>query len=89
MAEVERRRLLIVGAGQSGRALARTLDESWEISVLDTDERKLERLRREIPGRELKLFAKDGTSLLNLRQAGLESSEWLVALSDDDEVNAE
>ncbi|HEY7816915.1 MAG TPA: NAD-binding protein, partial [Vicinamibacteria bacterium] len=89
MAETERRRILIVGCGQSGRALARSLSESWDISILDTDEEKLERLKQEAPERSFKLFAKDGTSLLNLREAGLEGSEWLVAISDDDEVNFE
>jgi Trk K+ transport system NAD-binding subunit/nucleotide-binding universal stress UspA family protein len=46
-------------------------------------------LRAEIPGRGLKLFALDGTSLLNLKEAGLGASEWLVAATNRDEVNAE
>jgi Trk K+ transport system NAD-binding subunit len=89
MAETERRRILIVGCGQSGRTLARSLSESWDIAILDTDAQKLERLKQEAPDRGFRLFAKDGTSLLNLREAGLERAEWLVAISDDDEVNFE
>lgn len=84
-----RRRLLIVGAGQTGRALARILSDMWEIAVVDPDAAKLERMREEVGGRSIKTFAKDGTSLLNLKEAGLESSEWLVATTDRDEANAE
>jgi len=36
-----RRRVLIVGAGQTGRALARVLSDSWDIAVLDPDEERL------------------------------------------------
>ncbi|HXV64206.1 MAG TPA: NAD-binding protein [Vicinamibacteria bacterium] len=84
------RRVLIVGAGQTGRELARILSENWDIAVLDVDERRLERLRREHPKRgNVRLFPTDGTSLLNLKEAGLESSEWLVAVTNRDEINAE
>jgi Trk K+ transport system NAD-binding subunit/nucleotide-binding universal stress UspA family protein len=83
------RRVLIVGAGQTGRALVRSLSESWEIAVLDVAPAKLDRLRSELPERKLELIAKDGTSLLNLKEAGLESAEWLVATTSDDEVNIE
>ena len=38
-----RRRVVIVGAGQTGRALARTLSDSWDIAVLDIDAERLER----------------------------------------------
>ena len=32
---------------------------------------------------------KDGTSLLNLKEAGLDGAEWLAAVTNKDEVNAE
>jgi uncharacterized protein len=83
------RRVLIVGAGQTGRALARALSDIWEIAVLDVDAAKLDRIRSELPKRKLELFAKDGTSLLNLKEAGLDSAEWLVAATSNDDVNIE
>ena len=84
-----RRRVIIVGAGQTGRALARTLSDSWDIAVLDTDAERLERLERELPERDVRLFQKDGTSLLNLKEAGLDGAEWLAAVTNKDEINAE
>ena len=84
-----RRRVVIVGAGQTGRALARTLSDSWDIAVLDIDAERLERLKRELPDRDVRLFEKDGTSLLNLKEAGLDGAEWLAAVTNKDEINAE
>jgi len=84
-----RRRVLIVGAGQTGRALARTLSDSWEIVVLDINEERLARLHQEIPDRDVRSLAKDGTSLLNLKEAGLDGAEWLAAVTNRDEINAE
>ncbi len=86
---LKRRRILIVGGGQTGRALVRGLSDAWEISVLDVDSVKLERLREELPDRPMLLLAKDGTSLVNLREAGLEEADWLAAVTDYDEVNIE
>jgi trk/ktr system potassium uptake protein len=84
-----RRRVLIIGAGQTGRALARILSDAWDIAMIDPDPAKLDRLRQELPSRSLRVFAKDGTSLLNLKEAGLDGAEWLVALTEKDEVNVE
>jgi len=84
-----RRRVLIVGAGQTGRALAKVLSESWDIAVLDPSEERLERLRQELPERGVRIFEKDGTSRLNLKEAGLDGAEWLVAVTNKDEINAE
>jgi len=84
-----RRRIVIVGAGQTGRALVRNLSDAWAISVLDVDPLKLERLQGEIRDRPVGLFQKDGTSLINLREAGIEDAVWLAALTHRDEVNIE
>lgn len=84
-----RRRIVIVGGGQTGRRLVRTLSDAWEVSLLDVDPVKLERLREEFPDRPMLLLAKDGTSLVNLREAGLEGAEWLAAVTDQDQVNIE
>lgn len=84
-----RRRLVIVGAGQTGRALARALSDNWDIAVLDNDQERLERLKHELPDRNVRSFATDGTSLMNLKEAGVDGAEWLAAVTNKDEVNAE
>ena len=84
-----KRSVIIIGAGQAGRELARTLSNRWEITVLDLDESRLERLRKELPNRNIRLLAKDGTSRLNLKEAGLDDAEWLAALTNKDATNAE
>jgi Trk K+ transport system NAD-binding subunit/nucleotide-binding universal stress UspA family protein len=86
---VTRRRVVIVGAGQTGRSLARILSESWDIAVLDTDQNKLDRLSNELPERGIRCIHKDGTSKLSLTEAGVSGAEWLVALTNIDDVNAE
>ena len=84
-----RRSVIIVGAGQAGRSIARTLSETWDIAVLDIDPARLERLKEDLPDRDMRHFNKDGTSLLNLKEAGLHNTEWLVAVTDRDDINAE
>ncbi len=84
-----RRRIVILGGGRTGRGLVANLSDAWEVSVVDVDPVKLERLREDFPDRPMRLLAKDGTSLVNLREAGLEGAEWLAALTDFDEVNIE
>lgn len=84
-----RRRIVIVGAGQTGRALVRMLSSAWDVAVVDLDPVKLDRLRAELPERPMKLLSKDGTSLMNLREAGIEGAEWIAALTDRDDVNLE
>ena len=86
---ISRRRIVIVGAGQTGRTLVRLLSAAWEVAVLDTDKEKLATLRKEVPDRVLKLFNKDGTNLINLREAGVAGAEFVAALTDMDEVNIE
>jgi Trk K+ transport system NAD-binding subunit/nucleotide-binding universal stress UspA family protein len=86
---LKRRRIVIVGGGQTGRALVRGLSDAWDIALLDVDSIKLERLREDLPNRPLFLLAKDGTSIVNLREAGIEDADWLAAVTDYDEVNIE
>ena len=84
-----RRRMVIVGAGQTGRSLVRLLSAAWDIAILDTDQAKLDALKKEVPDRPIRAFNKDGTSLINLREAGIEGAEFVAALTNVDEVNIE
>jgi len=85
-----RKRVIIVGASETGLALARSLCTTWNVTVLDLDSQRLLPLWAIIaPEAALKLLAKDGTSLLNLREAGVSESEWIIAATSTDEVNVE
>ena len=82
-------RVVIVGAGQTGRKLARQLAIERRVVVLDTDRVKLERLRSEAGGRRIDTLARDGTSGLALGAAAGEGAEWVIATTDQDSVNIE
>ncbi len=85
-----RKRVLIVGASETGLALARTLCTTWEVAVLDSNPERLQPLRElQLPEARLNLFTKDGTSLLNLKDAGLVGAEWVIALTERDDANVE
>lgn len=83
-------RVVIVGAGQTGRHLARELARERRVVVVDTDAEKLERLRKEAEEAPLlETLQRDGTSALTLRDAGAADAEWVIAATDRDSVNIE
>ncbi len=87
-------RVVIVGAGQTGRELARQLAGDRRVVVLDSDQEKLARLDA---GRgpnsggaaTIERMARDGTSALALAEAAGEGAEWVIAATDQDAVNIE
>ncbi len=80
--------VVIVGAGQTGRALARHLASDWRVTVLDTDPEKLSRLHEDL-GEAVQSRCADGASRLALTGAAGSGAEWVVATTDRDEVNIE
>ena len=82
-------RVVIVGAGQTGRELARQLAGERKVVVLDTDPVKLDRLRSESDGANIETLARDGTSALALKEAAGGNAEWVIAATDQDSVNIE
>ena len=82
-------RVVIVGAGQTGRELARQLADERRVVVLDTDPTKLERLRSEAPDQTFETLLRDGTSALALRAAAGDGAEWVIATTAQDTVNIE
>ena len=69
-------KLILVGAGSVGRQLLRRLGEVWEVTVVDVSRQRLDRARELGAAR---IHRADGTSRLELRRAGLESADALVA----------
>lgn len=76
-------RVIIAGAGQSGRALSARLQALWEVVMVDVEGSK-EAL---LPG--VSFVQGDATSSLVLKQAGMEGATAAIALTGRDEVNLE
>ncbi len=83
-------RVVIVGAGQTGRDLACQLDGRRDIVVLDVDPVKIGRLRAALgEDNTVRARIRDGTSRLNLAEAAGDGAEWVIALTNRDSVNIE
>lgn len=79
-------RVLIVGGGKVGSHLASLLlADGHEVCVVENRTSVLARLYRELPTETV--MDGDGTRMSTLEQAGIRSSDVLVAVTGDDEVN--
>ncbi|MFB6123438.1 MAG: cation:proton antiporter [Haloferacaceae archaeon] len=77
-------RVLVIGGGQVGRALARRLEDRGENVVLvDEDVEIVERARNQ----SFTVHHGDGTDTEVLRSAGAENAKIVVAATGDDDVN--
>ena len=79
-------RALVVGAGATARDLIKRLGDSWAVTVVDSSPERLE-MAEAI--RDVVSVLGDGTSMLVLKQAGLESASTVVAATGTDDVNLE
>ncbi|MFC3959464.1 cation:proton antiporter [Halovivax cerinus] len=77
-------RILIVGGGTVGRALAERLEEREEnVVILEDDETAIERARSE----GFTVREGDGTDIEVLRRAGADNAKIVVAATGDDDTN--
>ena len=77
-------RVIIVGGGQVGRALAARLEDRGEnVVIIEQDEESVERARNEGYAVEIG----DGTDTDVLRSAGAENAKTVVAATGDDDAN--
>ena len=76
-------RIVIVGGGQIGSSLARTLAPDHEVVVIDLDRAVADTLSSV----DLEFIVGSGTSDDVLRRAGIESAQFFVACTALDEVN--
>ncbi|MHC3439149.1 Trk system potassium transporter TrkA [Natrialbaceae archaeon A-gly3] len=77
-------RVVVVGAGEVGKAIATNLEESHDVVVIDRDSDLIEELTYSL---DVLAVEGDGTELRTLRDAGIERADLVIACTDDDEVN--
>jgi Trk K+ transport system NAD-binding subunit/nucleotide-binding universal stress UspA family protein len=83
-----RRRVFIVGLGQSGRELVLRLQDAFDVVAVDVNNEKVEILRATAK-EEVKALVKDGTSRITWQKLGLCSEDLVVAVTRRDDVNLE
>ena len=77
---------IIVGGGRLGRRVANTLlDLDIQVKLIENDPERAELVAEEIP--EITVFKGDATDAETLKEAGVESTDYLAALTGDDEEN--
>jgi hypothetical protein len=82
-------RILIAGAGQTGRELAVRLQPNWDVVLLDKNPAKLEILKAEGAPSDITCVDGDATSALVLKHAGIESAYSALSVMGWDEANLE
>ena len=77
-------RVVVVGAGAVGRAIAENLEDSHDVVVVDRDRDTVEELTYSL---DVLALRGDGTEIETLREAGIEDADMVIACTDDDETN--
>jgi trk system potassium uptake protein TrkA len=77
-------RVIIVGAGEVGSAIAESLSGAHDVVVVDTDADRVETLTYEL---DVLALQGDGCSLDTLQEAGIDEADMLIASTDDDQTN--
>jgi len=78
-------RIMIVGAGQVGQYLCEKFSsEGQEVVLIDKNEKKLQRLEREL---NILTVRGSGASARILAEAGISKTDLFIAVTDSDEVN--
>jgi trk system potassium uptake protein TrkA len=77
-------RVVVVGAGEVGSNIARSLADAHEVVVIDTDPERVEAVTYQL---DVLAIEGDGTSVEILKEAGIEDADMLIASTDSDEAN--
>lgn len=77
-------RVVIIGAGEVGTAIATDLANDHDVVVVDKDPERAERLKYEL---DVLTLAGDGTSMETMETAEVETADLLIACTDDDRAN--
>ena len=79
-------KVIVVGAGGTGREVVRRLGAQWEVVLVDSDRARLDRAAEL---RSVEAIVGDGSSRVVLERAGIADTGALVAATPDDESNLE
>lgn len=77
-------KVLIVGAGRVGRKVARALSPIHEVTVLDLSKEVVDLISFEM---DVMAIEGDGTSVEDLKRAGVEEADCVIATTPKDNVN--
>ncbi len=75
---------MLIGAGQVGTHVARTLCSSHQVTLVDTDPERLQKRENEL---DVLTTEGDGALVSTLREAGVQDADMLVACTADDKTN--
>lgn len=76
--------IIILGAGQTGSSLAASLVVEHSITLIDNDEERLQAIQSQY---DLRTIHGHGASPRILADAGAESADMIIAVTDNDEIN--
>jgi trk system potassium uptake protein TrkA len=77
-------RVFLIGAGQVGTTVVEALHEEHELTVIDTEAARLQALTARF---DVAVFEGDGTSRKDIRAAGINTADLVIACTSRDEVN--
>ena len=77
-------RVVIVGAGEVGTAIAKNLASDHDVVVVDIDSDRTEQVKYDL---DVMTLPGDGTSLSTLEGADIESADLFIASTDNDQTN--
>ena len=82
---MQKMRIIIVGCGKVGTALASKLsDEGHNITLIDTNSEKIQHLTEEL---DVLGIIGNGSSINKLNEAGIENTDVFIAVTSSDELN--
>ncbi len=78
-------KIIIVGCGKVGYALCQQLnDEGHDITLID---KNVERLQPVVDNLDIQILTGNSTSFLVQQEAGIENTDLLIAVTNEDEIN--
>ncbi len=81
-------KVLIAGAGKKAREILERLGESWEVTLVDLYEERMDHLRKTFH-QVVRTSKGDASSAVTLKGAGIGENDFVVAVTNRDEINLE